>query len=280
MITNLKILAIFFLLISTVSCSKFNSTLKNPDWRVRYKIATEYYEKEDYYRAGILFEELIPILRGLPEAEKVQLNFAYCNFHQGQYSMSSHYFKTFFNTYRRSEAAEESLFMQAYSLYSDSPNSNLDQESTHTAIEAFQNFVNTFPKSSYALQSDTLIRELRFKLESKYYDIAKLYGKLDNYKSAVVSLENFQKDFPDSQYLEEIAFLKIQAGYNLARDSYYTKQKERYEKTIEYYQNFVEKYPKSAKIREAEKYFENALIQIRLLGKPAKREENASSSSM
>jgi outer membrane protein assembly factor BamD len=59
-------------LLIAVSCSKFRKIEKNPDWRVKYEASLVYYEKKDYYRASILFDQILPIIRGLPEAEKVQ----------------------------------------------------------------------------------------------------------------------------------------------------------------------------------------------------------------
>jgi outer membrane protein assembly factor BamD len=67
-------LFLVYILVLTVavSCSKFRRIEKNPDWRVKYEAGMGYYAKKDYYRASILFDQILPIIRGLPEAEKVQ----------------------------------------------------------------------------------------------------------------------------------------------------------------------------------------------------------------
>jgi outer membrane protein assembly factor BamD len=257
---------IIFLLL-TASCSKFQRIVKDPKWQNRYNAALAYYEKGDYYRAGALLEDLVPILVGTLEAEKARFYVAYCYFKQGQYTMSHDSFKNFHSTYSRSEFAEEALFMSAYSQYMDSPASNLDQSHTNIAIDAFQDFINRYPNSKYAQQASGEILELRAKLEQKYFNTAILYQKLVNYKyeyskSAVIAYENFRKDFPDSKLQEEVAFHKIQAQYDLAKNSYYTKQRERFEELIGMFVAFSEKYPKSKFLKQAENIAEQAQKQI------------------
>jgi len=60
--------------------SKFRKIQKNEDWRVKFEAALTYYEKKDYYRAALLFEDIRPIVRGLPEGEEVEFYLAYCQY--------------------------------------------------------------------------------------------------------------------------------------------------------------------------------------------------------
>jgi len=257
------ILAVLILVLSLASCSKFRKIQKSDDWRVKYKAAFDYYEEEDYYRASLLLEEVLPIIRGTEEAEKAQFYYAYSLFYQkSQYLLASHYFKDFYDTYSRSEYAEESLFMHAYSLYLQSPPYNLDQTSTFEAIQAIQGFLNRFPYSSYKEQANDIIDQLQVKLEKKDYENAKQYYKLQILKAAVEAFENFQQDFPDSNYNEEIGYLLIKAEYELAQQSIRSKQNERYNKVVEYYLDYIDKYDRSQYLREAEKIYEDTLEQL------------------
>src|ERR1700754_5073946 len=90
------------LLLVTISCSKFRKYEKSQDWRVKYEAGTNYYNKKDYYRASVLFEQILPIVRGLPEGEKVQFYLAYCQYYDKLYLLSAEQFKTFYETYGRS----------------------------------------------------------------------------------------------------------------------------------------------------------------------------------
>jgi len=260
----------FFLLILAfviASCSGFQRLQKKGTYDEKYQAALKYYEKKDYYKAGILFEELIPLLKGSREAELAQFYFAYCQYYQGQYTLSSFYFKKFYEVFGRSEYAEEAQFMYAYSLFRDSPNYNLDQTNTFTALEALQTFVNTYPKSKYREQSQQIINDLRVKLETKAYEIAKLYYKIGNsdviyYKSAVILCDNFQRNFPDSDYNEELAYLKIVAEYELAKTSIESKKKERFAEAIKYYESFIDRYPTSKYLKDAEKVYGSSVSEM------------------
>lgn len=252
------------LLLGSASCSKFQKIIKNEDWKFRYNAAMDYYEKKgDYYRAGVLLEDLVPIIRGTPEAEKAQFYWAYCYYKQGQYETSSAEFKKFHDTYNRSKFAEESLYMHCYSLYMSSPPIHLDQGNTITAIDAFQDFINRYPSSSYAQQAAGSITSLRAKLETKAFKNAKLYQQLERFKSAVIAYDNFQKDFPDSRYQEEAAFRRIEAQYDLALNSYIDKKRERFNEVVKMYQTFIDKYPKSIFLKQAENVFENTQRQLK-----------------
>jgi outer membrane protein assembly factor BamD len=269
-------LASYFLLIITVlviaSCSKFSKLQKTGTDQQKYDAAMTYYKKGDFYRSGLLFEELIPLLKGSTESELAQFYYAYTQYQQGQYNTSQFLFKKFYDTYARSDFAQEALYMHAFSLYKDSAPFNLDQTSTFTAISSMQDFINTYPDSPFREECTRYILELRSKLERKAYEKAKLYHRISDFnmaslKSAVISIDNFKKDFPDSKYNEELAFLKVDSQYNLASNSLYTKQKERYQEVVKFYEELVDKYPSGKYVHDAEKMFDNSNEQLVALAK-------------
>ncbi len=81
-------------------------------------------------------------------------------------------------------------------------------------------------------------------------------------KSAVISIDNFKRDFPDSQFNEELSYLRVDAQYTLAKSSFAEKQKERYEAAVKYYQEFVDKYPQSGYLRDAEKLYSTSQEEL------------------
>ncbi|CAH0997547.1 Outer membrane protein assembly factor BamD [Emticicia aquatica] len=229
----------------------------------KYKAANDYYKKGDYYKAGILFEEIIPLLKGDSLAEQSQFYNAYAQYQQKQYSMSAYLFKSFYATYANSPMAEEAFYMYANSMFKDSPNYNLDQTSTLTAIEALQTFINSYPDSKYAESCNQDLKDLRHRLEEKAYEKAKLYYKtsgvtIANFKAAVVAIDNFQRDFPDSEYIEELSYLKVQSQYDLATVSFENKQRERFSDALKFYEEFIDVFPKSKYIKQAEKVYDGA----------------------
>jgi len=260
-ILSLLMLAIFF-----GACSNLTKVLKNPDIDEKYKAAIAYYDNEDYYRAGLVFEDLLPNMIGKKEAEFVQFYYSYCHYHQRQYDLAVYYFKQFYDTYRRSEFAEEALYMHAYSNYKSTPDFNLDQSNTNKAIEAMQDFLNIYSESSYVEQGNQVIDELREKLELKAYTVAKQYHKLRRYKAAVIAYENFQKDYPDSDLKEEISYLRIQAQFELSRMSIQSLKQERFEKAIEYYYYLVDRFPESGYLKNAQNIFDDSQKELEDIG--------------
>lgn len=259
---HIALLFVSILLLSACS-SKFMKLQKKGTTEEKYKAANDYYKEGEYYKAGILFEEIIPLLKGDSLAENAQFYNAYAQYKQKQYSMSAYLFKSFYATYANSPMAEEAFYMYANSMFKDSPNYNLDQSSTLTAIDALQTFINSYPTSKYAESCNQDLRDLRHRLEEKAYEKAKLYYKtsgvtIANFKAAVVAIDNFQKDFPDSEYIEELSFLKVQSQYDLAAVSFENKQRERYSDALKFYEDFIDKYPKSKYIKQAEKVYDSA----------------------
>jgi outer membrane protein assembly factor BamD len=256
------VLGAFFLLIFLGSCSNFRKVQKSQDWKVKYDAAMEYYEKEDYYRASVLFEEIMPIIRGLEEGEKAQFYFAYCNYYQKMYQLATHYFKSFYETYSRSQFAEEAEFMAAYSLYLDSPIYNLDQTSTKEAIDAMQLFMNKNYTSQYSNEAQSIIEEMRRKLELKAFENAKQYYKMGMYKSAIITIDNYAIDFPDAIYNEELRFIKFRAQYQLAQSSIPSKKEERYNEAVGFYQEFLQDFPDSKHLKEADRIYDNIVSAL------------------
>jgi outer membrane protein assembly factor BamD len=265
MLRVFQVKLVFWVLLLAVGCSKFRKIEKSEDWRVKYEAALTYYEKKDYYRASVLFDQIMPIVRGLPEGERVQYYLGYCQYYDKNYLFAAEYFKTFYETYGRSASAEEARYMYAYSLYLSSPGPNLDQTESINAMASMQDFLNRYPASSYREKATEIVFAIQVKLEKKGFDNAKHYYRVRSYKAAITALQNFAKNFPDSKYLEESEFLVIDAQYRLALQSITIKQKERFQNVVDYYKVFVDKYPNSERLRDAEKMYADSLEQLNRL---------------
>jgi outer membrane protein assembly factor BamD len=252
-------------LLAGVSCSKFRKIEKNPDWRVKYEAGLAYYNKKDYYRTSILFEQILPIVRGLPEAEKVQFYLVYCQYYEKLYLLAAEQFKTFYETYGRGVLSEEARFMYAYSLYASSPGTNLDQSGSIQAMTSMQEFINRYPTSKFKDQAIEVIFTTQLKLEKKGFENAKQYVKMRHYKAAIVAMDNFQKNFPDSKYIEEAKYLIIVSNFLLAEKSIYAKQHERYSQVLETYKDFIDRYPSSKFIKDAEKLYAESIEKLNTL---------------
>jgi len=261
------------------SCSNFQALQRSDDPDLKYKAAIDYYEKKKYDQANLLFESVLPNLKGQDGAEIGAFYNANCFYKMKQYVMAAFYFREFYETYPRSTYTEESMFLHAKALYMDSPPYNLDQTSTYDALKAIQNFANAYFRSPHMDEINAMADKLNQKLEKKAFENAKTFYKIGSwnaymYKSAVVAFTSFQNSFPNSLYNEEVAFLKLDAQYRLAKESFeavlkkgekvYLK-KERIYETIEFYNSFIDKYPGSKYKKNAENIYETSLKELNKL---------------
>lgn len=277
---------VVLLMIAQGCKSKFEKLRESTDIAKKYQEAVKLYEKKDYNKALILFDDLVQRYRGRAEAEDLYYYFAYTNYKLKDYTTARYHFKTFADTYPSSPKAEECRYMGAYCFYLESPTFSLDQGNTIRAIEALQLFINLYPRSERVEEASKLIQDLRDKLEIKSYENAKLYFNIGDYKSAVIAFKNSMRDFPDIKYAEEMEFLTIKSQYLYAKNSFEEKQEERYLEAIQLSNDFADNYPSSKYLKEAEqlkKDSEKDIITVKKLlatfaaeqkVKEAKSEEN------
>ena len=262
------IIVLIGMLLVTAGCSNYQKLLKSTNVDEKYAAALKYYEKEDYYRANQLLNDVLPMLGGRPEGERARFLFAHTHFMQREFLLSAYQFQLFYETYPRSEFAEEAIFLYAKSQYMSSPGYEQDQSTTVTALESLLEFQSRFPNSQFAEETNNMINELNVKLDRKAFDSARLYYQLRYYKSAVVSLTNFINEHAGSPYSEEAAFLRLDAQYRFALESVLNKQQERYNEAVEFYLSFIDLHPQGKFLRDAEKVYENTLAELDKLKKP------------
>lgn len=246
----------FALTIISISClvfsgCQYDKLLKSDDFDAKYAMAKEYYGKGDYARALPLLDQMLSVKIGTPEEKEVRYYMAYCYYGQADYFSSSSLFRQVFNIFPLSGEAEEMLFMSAKSMYMASPRYSLDQQYTYSAIEAFQYFVDVFPKSALVPEANKYMDELRAKLELKLIEAAELYYNTEHYESAAITYKNVLLEFPDTRDAEDISFKIVDSYYKYAGQSVICKKEERYDMAIASYLDFVARYPNSPKVSEA-----------------------------
>ena len=271
-----SIVVVFSLLVIMFasSCmSKFEKLRLSSDVTRKYEEALRLYNKKDYNRALILFEDLAQRYRGRAEAEDIYYYYAYTNYRLKDYINARYHFKIFAETYPHSSKTEECRFMAGKCYYLESPIHSLDQQNTLKAIDALQLFINLYPKSERVAEASTLIDHLRYKLETKSYHNAKLFLDIGNYKSAVIAFKNSLRDYPDTKYTEEIEYLMVKAQYLFAKNSIENKQEDRFNEAILLAVDFLTKYPLSKHHKEVEHLKKESKLGITSVQKMMAQEE-------
>lgn len=253
---------IFFVIAITFfafSCSEYEKLLKSDDIQLKYEKAFEYFEEEEYVKSSTLLQYLIPIYKGTDKAAKVEFYYAKSLYFQRDYLLAAYHFNEFSKNYGISEYAEEADFLGAYCYYLMSPRPSLDQEYTLQAISAFNLFIIKYPNSSKKAECYELINEMNNKLVEKSYLSAKLYYDLGYYKASIVALNNSLADYPDSDFREELKYLLLKSNFLLAQNSIQSKMKQRYQDTVDEYYSFIDEFPESKHVKEAERIYEESI---------------------
>ncbi|MEA4936874.1 Outer membrane protein assembly factor BamD [bioreactor metagenome] len=255
-----KYLAVLIIILVSVSCSEYQNILKSTDPELKYTKAVEYFEKNDFMRASTLFDEISKYFRGTERSETILNYLAKSYMGQKDYFTASEYYKTYVKTYPKGKYLVESRFMIGYCSYLDSPDARLDQTATHDAIRSFQEFLDIHPDSERVPEVNKLLEELKSKLAYKELLSARLYYNLgnylgNNYLSAIVVAQNALKNYPTSEYREELSFIILQSKYQQAFQSIEEKKIERYQNTVDEYYNYINEFPDGKNRREADKIY-------------------------
>ena len=253
---------LLLIILAASSCGPFNKLEKSTNWEELYAGANKYYQEGEYNKAIILYDKVLPVIRGSEKAELADYNYANCHFKTKRYIEAAGYFSNFYRTYNRSPLAEEALFMNAYSLYLDAPDAELDQQSSQEAVSAIQQFVTKFPASASYERAMEMLVDLQSRFEQKAYMESSLYYRLrdglypgDFRRACIINFQNFMKDYPESKHNEELAFKLVEVSTEYASNSAFLKKKDRLDDALGFASSFYRRYPNSAytgKVKEIE----------------------------
>lgn len=258
-----KFYPIIISLLLLTSCGEYNKVLKSTDANVKFEYAKKAFEKGKYGQACTLLSEIVTVMKGTEHAEESLYLLGLSHFENKDYISSGAYFKTYYTHYPKGKYAELARFYSGYGYYLDSPEPQLDQTTTHKAIEELQNFLDYFPKSDKVSIAQNAIFELQDKLVLKELQNAVLYYNLgtylgNNYESAVITAQNAIKEYPYSKYKEQLQMLILKSRYQEAVLSVDEKKEDRFRIVIDEYYSFINDYPESESRQEADHIFKIA----------------------
>ena len=259
-----KIISLLLLIVLFSSCSEYQKALKSDDIAVKYESASKMYDKGKYEKAIRLFEQISPSYKGKPQAEKLFYMYSQSYYKTQQYYLAGYQFENFASSYPKSEKYEEASFLGAKSYSKLSPVYSLDQGDTDKAVDKLQSFIDTYPNSTYLAEANTIIKELRYKIEKKAFENAKQYNTISDFKAAQIALDNFISDFPGTTFKEDALFYKFDSAYKLAINSVPQKMEERLNSAKAAYNNLI-------KFKSDSKYNGKAIEMIAIVEKNLKQ---------
>ncbi len=246
------------LVVTLYSCGQYEKVLKSTDYKLKFKKAFEYYNAGEFVRAATVFEQIVPVYKGTDKSDSVAYFYAMSYYGQKDYILAGPYLKGFYENYPYSPFADEAEYLSAFCFYQTSPKPSLDQENTYTAIDAFQLYIKKHPTSKHVEEAKKYLLDLQDKLVEKSYLSARLYFDLGDFKSSIIALNNSIAEYPNTKYREELQFLVLQSNFFLAKGSVVSKQKERFQVTVDEYYSFIAEFPNSKFSKEVKGIYEDS----------------------
>lgn len=254
-------------LLLTSCAAEFNRVYKSSDIDYKYEFAKECFAKGKFNQAVVLLQELVTIQKGTDKAQECLYMLGMAQFCDRDFESASATFKKYFTTYPKGIFAEQACYYIGQSLYQSTPEPRLDQSATVSAINAYQEFMDFFPESTYKERAQQRMYELQDKLILKEYLSAKLYYNLgeyfgnclnggSNYEACIVTAENTLKTYPFTSMREDFYILIMKSKYELAQQSVEEKRIDRYREAEDECYGFINEFPESKERATAEKYIE------------------------
>ena len=235
-----------------------NALLKSGQPELIYSKALEYYQKEKWQRASTLFEGVQHYYTGSSREDSISFFNARCKYKNRDFDTASTLLDDFRRKFGRSAFIEDAEGMYALCFYYLSPGPSRDQTMTGQALIAINEFMSRYPHSDRVEDFKQINGELTQRLHDKSYLNAYTYYKIGRYKSAIVSLKNALKQFPDSNHREEIMYMIVDASYRFANNSIANKQTDRYLSMLDSYLSFKEEFPESTHIKSLDRMAQQA----------------------
>lgn len=238
-------------LTSLFSCkSQYEMLLNSNDVELKYEAAFRFFNETKYTKAAALFESISVQTGGTAQDDTVQYYWGLSNYRAKDYYTAETNFDKFLESYPRCPFSSEARFLRLDCMYRSTLRYELDQSPTYRAIEAISQYLNEYPEASNAGICREMLNDLNARLDTKAFEAARLYYKMEDYIASRVAFRNVLKDDSDNIFREDILYYIAMSSYKYAQMSVPQKQKERYMTFVDDYLNFIGEYPESAYRKE------------------------------
>ena len=227
------------LLLNGCGGSLLNLSEKTPEQLL--KDGMEYTRAENYTDAKTSLNKVIEDYPDSPEKVTASLLIAEVHYKNEQFAESKFMFKNFLELYPVHRLADRAFFFMAMSDYKQMDLETRDQTSAQNALEEFEKFLKTYPKSKYRTQAKKKRKQCMESLARNQMEIAKFYYRTSAFLSAIIRFQQLMSAYPDQSFLDEVLFLLGESFYN----------EQNFEKAKLNYQELIRKFPRSEFVKEA-----------------------------
>ena len=216
------------------------------------------YAEGKYDRAIEYLRATLDFGRSGEWADEAQLYLARAYYETGQYLLAAAEFDRFGDLYPSDARTEEARLGEIQSYYHLSPPYDLDQTDTDRAVVLIRTFMANYPNSVFAQDVVAMLEELREKLARKGFESGQFYEGRGFYEAAVLTYQAMLESYPTSPYADDALLGALRAQIAFAEASVRDRQAERFADALALYDRFVELFPNSPLLHEAEALYDRA----------------------
>jgi outer membrane protein assembly factor BamD len=203
--------------------------------------ARAYIKAENYVDAKTALNKVLEDYPDSPEKVMASLLLADVHYKNGQYEESKFMFKGFLELYPMHRLADRAYFSVAMSDFQLMDLETRDQTFAQNALEEFEKFIKTYPKSKYRRAAEAKRKQCLESLARNQMEIGKFYFRTSAFHSAITRFQELMAAYPDQPFLDEVLFLLGESFYN----------EQNFEKAKLNYQQLIRKFPRSQFVAEA-----------------------------
>ncbi|GAB5519811.1 MAG: outer membrane protein assembly factor BamD [Rhodothermales bacterium] len=230
-----------------------------------YNKGVEAYERERYDLAIEYFQGVFNFGRAHEWADDAQLYLARAYRGNGDYILATNEYNRFTQIYRGDPRVAEADFERAMAYYQLSPEFSLDQSDTVEAIRQFNLFLRRYPQDPRAAEAQRYVVELRGKLAEKKYNAARQYETREQYEAAAITFMGVLEEFPETDWVDDALVSTIRVYIAYAEESIEASAIERYQKAISTYEQLLQLFPNSERLKDAEALYTQAQAGLKAL---------------
>ncbi len=235
----------FIILFTSLIITSCSSTKpEEVDLQKQFDRATNYLEKKRYMRAQEEFNSVA--IRGLHTdlGDDAQFFLGESYFLNKEYILAIAEYDCLIRRMGFSEYVQKARWRICQCYVEQSPKYYHEQSSTERALSKLQEFLDDYPNTEFHEEALTTITNMRNKLATKLYESGRLYVKMEEYASAIITYEDLLANYYDTELVDD-AHLQIVKCHALAGEI---------EKAVDYLANNRKQFSNDDQLAEAEKF--------------------------
>lgn len=204
----MRLWIIILLLLTLNGCSTTEELETNKSAEQLYLEGITALNKKRYKTASTKFQEVDQKHPFSPWATRAQVNIIYSKYREEEFDEAVSATERFIRLHPRNSYASYAYYMRGLSFYKQISSAKLDQGRTKEAYIAFQELIQRYPKSDYALEAKQMLVLCRDRMAEQEVVVARYYMDEEEYIASINRFNRLLKNplFKTTPYKEEALF--------------------------------------------------------------------------